>query len=63
LLLVSAVAIYYCCKVTIRTNFDDFFPSYHHDFQLHEKWHKYDGPQILSIMVQLGRATFSTARP
>jgi hypothetical protein len=26
LLAISAVAIYYCSQVTIRTNFDDFFP-------------------------------------
>src|SRR5256885_14004074 len=43
LLIISAVMIYYCSQVTIRTNFDDFFPSYHPDVQLYQKWHKYGG--------------------
>src|SRR6266851_3839605 len=53
LLIISAVMIYYCSKVTIRTNFDDFFPSYHPDVQLYQKWHKYGGAQTLSIMIQV----------
>jgi uncharacterized protein len=53
LLGISAVAIYYCTRVTIRTNFDDFFPSYHPDVQLYEKWHRYGGAQTLSVMIQV----------
>ncbi|MBV8356888.1 MAG: MMPL family transporter [Deltaproteobacteria bacterium] len=53
LLAISAVAIYYCSQVTIRTNFDDFFPSYHPDVQLYEKWHRYGGAQTLSVMVRV----------
>jgi uncharacterized protein len=53
LLAISAVAIFFCTKVTIRTNFDDFFPSYHPNVQLYEKWHRYGGAQTLSIMVQV----------
>src|SRR5713101_4778973 len=53
LLAISAVAIYYCSQVTIRTNFDDFFPSYHTDVQLYQKWHRYGGAQTLSVMVQV----------
>ncbi len=55
LLGISAVAIYYCTRVTIRTNFDDFFPSYHPDVQLYEKWHRYGGAQTLSVMIQVRR--------
>ena len=43
LLAISAAAIYFCSQVTIRTNFDDFFPSYHPNVQLYEKWHRYGG--------------------
>ncbi|MBV8774567.1 MAG: MMPL family transporter, partial [Deltaproteobacteria bacterium] len=53
LLGISAVAIYYCSQVTIRTNFDDFFPSYHPDVQLYQKWHRYGGAQTLSVMVRV----------
>ncbi len=53
LLAISAVAIYYCSQVTIRTNFDDFFPSYHPNVQLYQKWHRYGGAQTLSVMVQV----------
>jgi predicted RND superfamily exporter protein len=53
LLGISAVALYYCSQVTIRTNFDDFFPSYHPDVQLYQKWHRYGGAQTLSVMVQV----------
>jgi predicted RND superfamily exporter protein len=53
LLGISAVAIFYCSKVTIRTNFDDFFPSYHPDVQLYEKWHRYGGAQTLSVMIRV----------
>jgi uncharacterized protein len=53
LLIISGVMVYYCSRVTIRTNFDDFFPSYHHDVQLYQKWHKYGGAQTLSVMIQV----------
>jgi predicted RND superfamily exporter protein len=53
LLAISAAAVYYCSQVTIRTNFDDFFPSYHPDVQLYEKWHRYGGAQTLSVMIQV----------
>jgi predicted RND superfamily exporter protein len=53
LLAISAVAIYYCSQVTIRTNFDDFFPSYHPNVQLYQKWQRYGGAQTLSIMIQV----------
>jgi predicted RND superfamily exporter protein len=53
LLGISAVAIYYCSQVTIRTNFDDFFPSYHPDVQLYQKWHRYGGAQTLSVMIRV----------
>jgi uncharacterized protein len=53
LLAISAVALYYCSQVTIRTNFDDFFPSYHPDVQLYQKWHRYGGAQTLSVMIRV----------
>jgi predicted RND superfamily exporter protein len=53
LLAISAVAIFYCLRVTIRTNFDDFFPSYHPDVQLYQRWHRYGGAQTLSVMIQV----------
>ncbi len=53
LLAISAAAVYYCSQVTIRTNFDDFFPSYHPNVQLYEKWHRYGGAQTLSVMIQV----------
>jgi predicted RND superfamily exporter protein len=53
LLAISAVAIFFCSRVTIRTNFDDFFPSYHPDVQLYQKWHRYGGAQTLSVMIQV----------
>jgi len=53
LLGISAMALYYCTRVTIRTNFDDFFPSYHPDVQLYQKWHRYGGAQTLSVMIQV----------
>jgi uncharacterized protein len=53
LLAISAVALYYCSRVTIRTNFDDFFPSYHPNVQLYQKWHRYGGAQTLSVMIQV----------
>jgi uncharacterized protein len=53
LLIISAVGVYYITRVTIRTNFDDFFPAYHHDVQLYQKWHKYGGAQTLSVMIQV----------
>ncbi|MBV8056077.1 MAG: MMPL family transporter [Deltaproteobacteria bacterium] len=53
LLAISAVAIYYCSQVTIHTNFDDFFPSYHPNVQLYEKWRRYGGAQTLSVMIQV----------
>jgi uncharacterized protein len=53
LLAISAGAIFFCTRVTIRTNFDDFFPSYHPDVQLYQKWHRYGGAQTLSVMIQV----------
>src|SRR5579863_10030157 len=53
LLLISAVALYYCTQVNIQTRFDDFFPSYHPNVQLYNEWHKYGGAQTLSVMIQV----------
>ena len=53
LLLISAIAGYYCTQVKIATKFDDFFPSYHPNVQLYNNWHKYGGAQTLSVMIQV----------
>ena len=53
LLLISAIAGYYCTQVVIQTKFDDFFPVNHHNVQLYQEWHKYGGAQTLSVMVQV----------
>ncbi|MGH7878917.1 MAG: hypothetical protein ACREQD_05415, partial [Candidatus Binataceae bacterium] len=53
LLVISAIAAYYCTKVNIATKFDDFFPSYHPNVQLYNEWHKYGGAQILSVMIEV----------
>jgi predicted RND superfamily exporter protein len=53
LLLISAIAGYYCTKVNIATKFDDFFPSFHPNVQLYRNWHKYGGAQTLSVMVEV----------
>jgi predicted RND superfamily exporter protein len=53
LLLISAIAAYYCTQVVIATKFDDFFPSYHPNVQLYNEWHKYGGAQTLSVMIQV----------
>ncbi|MBE3602100.1 MMPL family transporter [bacterium] len=53
LLIISAFFGYECTKVVVQTKFDDFFPSYHHDVQLYQEWHKYGGAQTLAVMVQV----------
>jgi len=52
LLIISLVMIYFCTRVTVQTNFDDFFPSYHPDVTLYQQWHKYGGAQTLAVMIQ-----------
>jgi len=53
LLIISAIAAYYCSQVNIATKFDDFFPSYHPNVELYHEWHKYGGAQTLSVMIQV----------
>ncbi|MGH8013354.1 MAG: hypothetical protein ACREQ4_12730, partial [Candidatus Binataceae bacterium] len=53
LLVITAIAAYYCTRVTIQTNFDDFFPKSHPDVQLYQKWQKYGGAQVLAVMIQV----------
>lgn len=55
LLIISAFFGYECTKVVVQTKFDDFFPSYHHDVQLYQEWHKYGGAQTLAVMVQVNK--------
>jgi predicted RND superfamily exporter protein len=51
LLLISALAGYYCTQVVIHTQFDDFFPINHANVKLYNQWRKYGGAQTLSVMV------------
>ncbi|HZO82604.1 MAG TPA: MMPL family transporter [Candidatus Binataceae bacterium] len=53
LLLFSAFMGYQCTRVKIATDFDEFFPRYHQNVQLYEKWKKYGGAQRLVVMVQV----------
>jgi len=53
LLLISAIAAYFCTQVNIQTKFDDFFPVNHPNVQLYHNWHKYGGAQTLSVMIQV----------
>ena len=53
LLGITGIMAYYCTRVTITTNFDDFFPTKHHNVQLYENWKRYGGAQTLSVMVQV----------
>jgi len=53
LLIISAILLYFCTRVTVATKFDDFFPTYHHNVQLYQEWHKYGGAQTLSVMIQV----------
>src|SRR5216684_2163451 len=53
LLLISAIAGYYCTKVNIQTKFDDFFPVTHDNVKLYQEYHRYGGAQTLSVMIQV----------
>jgi predicted RND superfamily exporter protein len=53
LLLISAVALYYCSKVNIQTKFDDFFPVTNDNVKLYQEYHRYGGAQTLSVMIHV----------
>ncbi|MGH7932639.1 MAG: efflux RND transporter permease subunit [Candidatus Binataceae bacterium] len=57
LLVISAIMAYYCTRVTIATNFDDFFPANHPNVKLYREWQKYGGAQVLAVMVQVKHGT------
>src|SRR6516165_8559464 len=61
LLLISAIALYYCTKVVINTKFDDFFPVNHQNVALYHEWHKYGGAQTLSVMIHVKKGDIFNA--
>lgn len=53
LLAISAVMGYYATKVQIATRFDDFFPRYHPNVLLYEKYQRFGGAQTVVIMLHV----------